>query len=684
MSFILKKIDQINRSTVEYFIILSLAVVFIVRSSFPSILNYPYYILLIIGVFFFIYSGFNQRTTILSFNYKFLKEYYIVFILFVFSSVFNFNHFIIKEVFKSLVVLFIINMIFLNVKKIDDFKRFQLNIVKYTFLIISLIVTLIIIGNTFWSNLFHLLNIKKGFSFTSDYNVYSLTLFIGLVFLMVLINQKNSKFKILIYSFIFFLIPINIFFTSSRRGLMLLVIFFFSLLLINIYIIKNKLIKFKEFLKNSIYLVGIYFIFLFFLFFLFIHISPVLKHQILFKHNISNETRINIAYPLSRYTGMNYNNSYNFFWNNDYNGIVEKVWCRKIQNFIDILFIDDNLNFIKNPNFQNGSSGFLNWGNSELFLYENYIDSSNLVIVKGNSINDGIAAFLNVPTNIDLILQANVNVIKWNSNLRIMTLSCGKYISQGIPRSWEGDSLWHKIEITANYCEEDAPMFFILGGSNLNESISLWTNLKAKLAYNNINSNFNDFNKLTESDSLIINLDYDSLSNNENIIPFQIRSQKKLIRTLNIKKEEERINENLEKDKYRYKHWGYAFHIWYYDYSILKKIFGNGFVYLEKYGEKFYNSPKRYDYPHNPILSALLYSGIIGVILYIYFLVIVFINYWKYRKYHMTFFIIYLISFFFIMFSGNSHFSLPVFNLFSLVPFLSKYYLLKNKKLIIR
>jgi hypothetical protein len=111
------------------------------------------------------------------------------------------------------------------------------------------------------------------------------------------------------------------------------------------------------------------------------------------------------------------------------------------------------------------------------------------------------------------------------------------------------------------------------------------------------------------------------------------------------------------------------------NFSILKKIFGNGFNYLEEYGLKFHGNPQRLDYPHNPIISSFLYSGIIGGLFYIYFLIMVFWNYWKYRKHHMVFFIMYLVTFFFMMFSGNSHFSVPIFTFLSLIPFLTKYYI---------
>ena len=116
--------------------------------------------------------------------------------------------------------------------------------------------------------------------------------------------------------------------------------------------------------------------------------------------------------------------------------------------------------------------------------------------------------------------------------------------------------------------------------------------------------------------------------------------------------------------------WRYALELWQTRYTTQQKIFGQGFKYLEWYGEKFYNNPKRYDFPHNPIISSFLYSGIIGGIVYIIFLISSLWLYWKKRKTMGIFFIMYLCCMFFCMFSGSSHFSFPLFAFLSFMPFI--------------
>jgi hypothetical protein len=113
------------------------------------------------------------------------------------------------------------------------------------------------------------------------------------------------------------------------------------------------------------------------------------------------------------------------------------------------------------------------------------------------------------------------------------------------------------------------------------------------------------------------------------------------------------------------------------DYALFNKIFGGGFDYLEKYGTKF--EVTRYDYPHNPIISAFLYSGIIGGLFYIWFLIMVFYYYIKYRKFHMFFLICFLVTFFFSIVSADTHFSIPIFTIFCMIPFLTRYFIVKGE-----
>ncbi len=105
---------------------------------------------------------------------------------------------------------------------------------------------------------------------------------------------------------------------------------------------------------------------------------------------------------------------------------------------------------------------------------------------------------------------------------------------------------------------------------------------------------------------------------------------------------------------------------------IKQKLFGDRLRYLLVFSDIMYINNKEkleYDYPHNPIISAFLYSGIIGGILYLCFLMTIIYKFVIKREKLRLISVLFVISFIFAFFSGNSHFSIPVFAILSLFPF---------------
>ncbi len=120
---------------------------------------------------------------------------------------------------------------------------------------------------------------------------------------------------------------------------------------------------------------------------------------------------------------------------------------------------------------------------------------------------------------------------------------------------------------------------------------------------------------------------------------------------------------------------------------MFEKIFGKDFDYLAKYYKKFLKKDMSLDqirrnglsdYPHNPYLSSLLYSGILGGLFYLYFTIYTFFLYWKQRKQLYLFFIFYIITFMFTLVSGNTMFTVPIFVILSLIPFIKKRILINS------
>lgn len=111
---------------------------------------------------------------------------------------------------------------------------------------------------------------------------------------------------------------------------------------------------------------------------------------------------------------------------------------------------------------------------------------------------------------------------------------------------------------------------------------------------------------------------------------------------------------------FKYDKWEYAIE-YFSEQKLINKFFGGGFLYTEKFGEKFHSEIKGYDYPHNPVLSALLYSGLIGALFLLSFLLISLYYGFVYLKKYPLFSLMLFISSLFVFFSGNSIFSIPVF-----------------------
>jgi hypothetical protein len=115
--------------------------------------------------------------------------------------------------------------------------------------------------------------------------------------------------------------------------------------------------------------------------------------------------------------------------------------------------------------------------------------------------------------------------------------------------------------------------------------------------------------------------------------------------------------------------WKFALKIFSNEYNWKQRIFGGGFNFLNWYGFYFYGDRTRSDYPHNPFLHILLYSGILGLAIYLIFFFKVFYYYLKYSKEYPLFFVFFIITFFFSFFSSGSPFDPPIMGFFVILPF---------------
>jgi hypothetical protein len=115
--------------------------------------------------------------------------------------------------------------------------------------------------------------------------------------------------------------------------------------------------------------------------------------------------------------------------------------------------------------------------------------------------------------------------------------------------------------------------------------------------------------------------------------------------------------------------WEFALKIFSKEYSWKQKLFGGGFNFLNWFGYYFDHDKTRSDYPHNPFLSILLYSGIFGLIIYLILMYKVFYYYIKYLEKYKILIVFFIITFFFSFFSAGSPFDPPVMGFFVILPF---------------
>lgn len=115
--------------------------------------------------------------------------------------------------------------------------------------------------------------------------------------------------------------------------------------------------------------------------------------------------------------------------------------------------------------------------------------------------------------------------------------------------------------------------------------------------------------------------------------------------------------------------WQFAQQVFIKEYGWKQKIFGDGFNFLNWFGYRFFMNKAVSDYPHNPFLSILLYSGIFGLLIYIIFIYRSFYYYIRYFADYQIFFIFFLICNFFSFFSSGSPFDPPIMGFFIILPF---------------
>lgn len=105
--------------------------------------------------------------------------------------------------------------------------------------------------------------------------------------------------------------------------------------------------------------------------------------------------------------------------------------------------------------------------------------------------------------------------------------------------------------------------------------------------------------------------------------------------------------------------------------ELWQVVFGQGFGYLSKFSYEFNTSGE--DYPHNPIISGLLYAGAFGALMLLFLLILPAYYLFKYYyAYGWEFMALYCLSLLFLFMSSNSIFSNDLFMTIIVIVFSAK------------
>jgi len=617
----------------------------ILRMGF-SLLNYLYYPVAGVAI---LWSFYILIKHIHVDSYRFFLPVIIFLIFFLAWSVpdlIHLNTYLIGETSRLVeTVTFIILMIyFLNNCKYTGLGWFLMNlrkvfiIIPSIFAFIGLLSFLINFLSLEGSTFDLILGNYSSTTLVSDYNFYTLTLVYGLILILYSFSRNLIRHKQL-YGSLFVILSFAIFFSGSRRGILFLTIF----LLIWIFHFLNKQTIIDYRIKKTQLAIGIS-VFTFFTFFMFFYWGYM---------NISGEKKFNltqnnkIKYEFLKEDLGNFFYSYRSIWKEeDKSTFIKRSWQSKF-----------------NPKFP------------YTYTWRTYKNVHPITGKGAEMVPDG---------SVGLRIDSSVNASTWDGNAYryityfsdtikegdIVKASVYCYVSENF------DGSWAKISADGPISGKSSTEYNIDNKGEWQKlSIKIYSNggkirLHLYLKYAN-NTRFKDMNGYV----IFAHPEYELIKNSQ-----QKGDIKKKIETINrhnfmFAPSLNKSNFNLKKrfGSSRIKRWLFAWQI-FKGYSIPQKLFGNGFKYLRLYNEEFSPNKDKVDYPHNPVISAFLYSGIIGGLVYIWFLILTLVYYYKYREKLGILFILFLVTSFFVFFSGNSHFSVPAYSMLSVVPFIYRYY----------
>ena len=699
-----------NKSIAEKYLISLAVLLYILRTAIP-LLKFPF---LLIYSFLLIYILISYRKSLVSAAWHFLKTFYLIIILaailllaFLLSNKLYLSVF--KDLVNALILILFAFTLDITVRTKKDLKQFifaLINLVIFFGFLIS-VVRLVDLLNIFYQNenitLYQIPYTIEVGSLPVDYNFAILPVFLSMISLIFLLSFDTSRLRVYLFNFILIACSLSIFFSGSRRGLLVL-----SALVI--IILTSRFVyfdKYKKEIKAISKNTGIYLIAMLFLTFsaLFVvyNTSYSFKNRLL--ENIGSKnlvgTKGEIAHTIFRYMSVfnksvTYPDVYNTIWTPGFDPRdPDSGWGSRFHKSVYPLS-GENVSIVP--------------GNTKGYYMDHTSNADTL-----NRIAYSATWIYNHEFNENIILDASVYCYLSDScnASTVMICSLGAMGNPGALYDLDRKGVWQKLQFSVNGKNGSAGILLYFSQNNAKDFSSLGGHVI--YAYPEIKIIDKRDGRIIKSTSLL-----DEQGNDQNLFiksnNFLAISKKSLF-DQHIKAYS-RINycefgsifvdylgfflnsDSIDNDPVRrfasklisedttYFHhsaeisvgtpsfdyilgrtlrWQFAWMIFMKEFSFGEKMFGGGFNFLNWFGNYFFSDKTKSDYPHNPLLSILLYSGIIGLIIYLIFLGKIFIIILKYYQQYFLISLFFLITFFFSFFSSGSPFDPPILGFFSIL-----------------
>jgi hypothetical protein len=674
---------------------------FLFRSSIPSF-KYPFIAIYVYFIADFIFSKYPKILLLK----KFFRQYYLILVLtviFIFSILGSDKLYL--EIFKdSINILILLSIMILYATTIVLKEDLDIMVVNFIEVIIWISLIISVLGLYEYFHVYYTNQvILQSDSSLVDYNFALLPVFFGMMSVMYKLPSINMKKRILLYNLVLFIYTLQVFFSSSRRGFIVISIIIVIIYISALFSLFYRRLYFKSFVKKiRIYLFTTTFFF-FGLYFFVIHTSYNFKMSA-FKY--AGIQRINILQKditekCFRYWAMinkktSYSSFYRDIWSpNSDPKDPDSGWGTRTHKTIFPLF-GDSVQIVpqgvKGYMMDNTCNPYTSDGNAysytDLFFYNMNVNQDDEVAVS-------VYCYVSSDFNGDwaLISLTNNNSGWIGSSFYNLEKKGTWQKLQFIRKCKEGE-----ISSYLYFCKNGVTDFSSLKGYVIfaYPECKIIKTDKGLIKNDTIQS-YRIFDKSVDSGK--VNLSLFSCINEAGFMSslFQIiQSPKQQDRDLVRRLASRFVSEDTTYHGYstnilidtiknsffdlRYVRWQFAIQIFTKEFSWRQKIFGGGFNFLNWYGFYFLKDRSKTDYPHNPFLYILLYSGIFGLLLYLTLLINVIIIYIRILKRYYIIFTFFIITFFFTFFSGGNPFDPPVMGFLVMLPFLIQS-LFKNEQL---